>query len=217
MGRVKLPVFMALALAALMVSPACKKDPKTGGPTKDPLTDAYRCQSDDECQVSCSIKGECCGQPCACTNVYHDKELDDMYAEDSGKCSGAPKCTMYQCPLQTHKTVAKCVANYCEVRQVALVPDPPAYPCANHSDCVVSCFEPNTCCFHGCDCTRVYHRDELKKYMDERQSTCAGKLECPIPDCPPMPEKTVAECDLQRGCVAKRVRVEGVPDGPQNP
>ena len=95
----------AFILSALALGAGCASEvgptgtPATGGTTPEttaPATAApvekkkYVCESDGDCEMSCMIPGNCCGELCVCKRPYHRDELVAIREANTKKCAKDP-------------------------------------------------------------------------------------------------------------------------------
>jgi len=177
------------------------------GPRIDASTD-YSCASARDCVVSCDIPGSCCSEPCECTRAYHKNELEAVRKRNEERCANKDvACVQADCPRPDEDYVPRCRKEACVAEKVPRYwPPSQPYRCAKDSDCVVSCSRPNQRCPDLCNCTSVYHKDELAeisrinnaRYPEDEQATC------PVAKCAKPLYSTAAVCQAGR-CVGKRI------------
>jgi hypothetical protein len=73
------------------------------------------CQSDEDCELSCTIDGECCPELCGCTRVYNKSFLEELERYQQATCED-PSCPIAKC-AKPEPTSAVCNAGLCELRR----------------------------------------------------------------------------------------------------
>ena len=83
-------------------------------------------------------------------------------------------------------------------------------PCTRDDECVVSCVRAGQCCRDLCQCSNVYHRDQLAAIEAANLAACGRHPVCPIAECAAPHTEHYAVC--KAGACALETR--SLRDGP---
>jgi len=80
------------------------------------------------------------------------------------------------------------------------------FTCRSDADCVVSCEQPNSCCGQLCQCSNVYHKQQLAKIKAANKVSCSRRtVNCPEADCAKPVTVPRAMCAAGGKCIAVKV------------
>lgn len=186
---------MQTLLVLLFVTLACEKPAPEPQPVRAPTRAASNtCTSADDCALSnLRSDSDCCGDPCEASQAYGRDQLAAMTAAASALCATKDVA----CP-QADCDVPRNLVPGCDHGSCVAVELPRRSTCASDADCVLSCYEPGSCCA-SCNCGAAWHRDDLANADGWRTAQCGG-LECPMKKC--AAPTTTARCEQGR-CVAR--------------
>lgn len=82
---------------------------------KQPAEAVTPCTSDQECQLSCIEKDECCTPNCACNQARHTQDHREVSNAYAAQCEDFDygTCPYYSCPEPEHAIVARCRGGKC--------------------------------------------------------------------------------------------------------
>lgn len=181
----------SLTACVLLVALGCGK-PATPAPPSGPA--ATTCRSADDCALS-NLRSEddCCGDPCDASQPYHRDQLAALQLKQAAACANKDvECPQADCD-RPRNLYPGCDHGTCVAIEL-----PRRTPCTADEQCVLSCYEPASCC-GSCDCGTPWHRDDLARAETWRSEQCAS-AECPMKKC--AAPTAVARCE-KGWCVAK--------------
>jgi len=76
--------------------------------------------------------------------------------------------------------------------------------CKSDDECVVSCAKTDSCCEQLCQCSNVYHRDQLAAIEAAKKEKCPATPACPVARCRPPEHDNVGRCK-EGTCVLEQV------------
>lgn len=76
--------------------------------------------------------------------------------------------------------------------------------CKSDDECVVSCAKTDSCCEQLCQCSNVYHRDQLAALETAKKAKCPAVPACPVARCRPPEHENVGRCK-EGTCVLESV------------
>jgi len=87
---------------------------------KTPLS-TQECTTDEECTVTSRRDGNCCGDPCAQSQVFNLSYYDLLVTHQEDICANAEfECPVATCPEPTTRNVGRCINQRCAAVAVPL-------------------------------------------------------------------------------------------------
>jgi hypothetical protein len=184
-------LFLASSLLLACTAPTPASSSATDDPPK-PEEPRTKCDSDDDCRLSCIEAGNCCGEPPFCDRARHWDDHAKIEATRTN-CAGFDYQT---CPTHSHAVpdavaIPKCERRHCVVETIEREPPPAPIDvsgydrtCTSDADCIVVHTQPCAKC--GCG------QHPIAASERERFQAAIGAVKCPPYD--PWPDIDCGDC-----------------------
>ena len=175
-------VTVAIGMVLVM---ACSKSSTKGERRIESVT---RCQSDDECRLSCIGVDECCGDPCQCEQVRHRQDHRRIEQQRDCEKFDHATCPNVSCAEPEYAVEPQCKRGRCVAKRIDRG-SPPApidltdfdRSCQADADCVVVERQPCTKC--SCPSAPISRREAARLEVAMQGVKCPSYDPWPDVDC----------------------------------